>query len=363
MTYPDRRQARHRDPDDRQWPIASARQAAPSWHDATPPAYYPPRDDWAGGEPVQRSADVYRGYQSPPPPPPTEYAHFDHRESVPGREEPPAPHDSFRDQFEQQMIGDWAPPVSDRQAWEPQVTEHDLYWASVRIQAASVVREVNFKHCHVAFERLGSRHALSPLCVILLYAAPDPRQATGFRMFHTVRHNYTGPVYDNVERLLPGLTEVARTNIDHAAKTGRRWDPRGPERSMVNVGDLDMPRTAQYIGTALASLSIEHRDWHTSARTVAAQPVTTARTGSVFDLPGQAFVLLTDGTAMHVRRDPTLRFGDDGVRSTHTLTPGRSYHRLHSDLTDSGGEQTRTTWRLLTDLHDTLTAYLLRDHP
>lgn len=255
----------------------------------------------------------------------------------------------------------WTPPVQAAPYAEPAgPSPHDDFWADLRRQVAYTLRSVNAKHCHEAFDRLTTRTALSPQGAVLFYTLPAPDQPQGYRLFRVVRLNFTGPEYDNMAVFLRGLTATAAKNIAHARATGRRWDPRGPERSLVNGGDLDMPRDATYVGVGTTSLDTEHGDWLTVAYAVRNQPLVK----SSFDIPGQGQALLTDGTALRVLRDPNRRAGDDGIRCNKTLDAHRARHwNPGTNFTEQGDPPTRAAWQELAKLQQTLQGHLAPGRP
>jgi hypothetical protein len=213
---------------------------------------------------------------------------------------------------------------------------------------------------HEAFDRYGRRDALAPHGIILFYEM-DRRMPSGqqYALFKAVRLFLDGPESSDLIRVLDDLRHSAEVNIARAIETGRRWDPRGPQGSMVNGGDLDMPRQARFLGVAVETLNTHHGDWYSVAKSVQSQPFGGNRT--VFDLAGQGFVLLSDGTAMHVMRDPTVRvFGDDGIKSSRPLDISQArWHNRHANLMQQGDQPTQMTWEYLNMLHQTLGSYLL----
>jgi hypothetical protein len=252
-------------------------------------------------------------------------------------------------------------PPGPSQAWgvtdEP--SQEEQSWASLRREVASRLRSINAKHMHEAFDRIGRRNALGPHGVVLFYRAPDPREQYGFRLYFVTRLFLAGPESDALVRVISDLTFSATDNIARAGAAGRRWDPRGPEGSMVNGGEMSMPRDAVFVGTGVTTLDTEQGDWYTVSNSVLNQPVNASRAKSVFDLPGLCIALLNDGTALRVVRDPNRRIGDDGVTCNQTLDPYRSRHwNRYSDLTAHGDATIRAAWTHLSTLQRTLQEYL-----
>ncbi|SCL56356.1 hypothetical protein GA0070606_2595 [Micromonospora citrea] len=234
----------------------------------------------------------------------------------------------------------------------------------LRLQIASRLRAVNAKHCHEAFDRFGKRNALGPHGVVLFYVAADRHAPNGYRLMIATRLFLAGPESDDLPRVMHDLTRTAADNIARGNKRGQRWDPRGPEGSMVNGGDLDMPRDATYVGIGVSTLDSDAGPWHTVASSVHNQPLNTPHPKSVFDLAGQGIALLTDGTALRMVRDPHRRFGDDGVTSNKSLDAGRRWpYNPYANLTEQGDQALRAAWAQLTLLHSTLAEHLLARRP
>ena len=235
------------------------------------------------------------------------------------------------------------------------------WWADLRRQVAYRSKRLNSGHMIEADQRYGHREALGPHGVALFFTSDAPHEPHGYRLHTAYRLFLASPESDDLPRLLADLTVVAATNIARSAATGRRWHPLGPDGSMVNGGDLSLPADASYAGVGVTTLDSDQGRWHQVARTLR-EPSATGRHRSAWDLKGQCYVLLTDGTALHIDRDPHARLGDDGVRSTRTLDADRPayYHNPHAHLMEQGDHATREVWRHLATLHDSLTAGL---HP
>ncbi|MBM0276843.1 hypothetical protein JM949_16195 [Micromonospora sp. STR1s_6] len=233
-------------------------------------------------------------------------------------------------------------------------------WVDLRLQVASRLRGVNARHCHEAFDRIGKRNALGPHGVVLFYTTPDQHMPHGYRLLIATRLFLAGPESDDLPRVLHDLSRTAAGNVARATAQGRRWDPRGPEGSMVNGGDLDMPRDASYVGVGVTTLDSDEGPWHTVANSVRSQPLNTPRPRSVFDLSGQGLAWLIDGTALRMVRDPHRRLGDDGITSNRRLDASRRWpYDPYADLTEQGDQWLRAAWAQLAGLHRILTEHLV----
>lgn len=240
----------------------------------------------------------------------------------------------------------------------------DRVWVDLRLQVASRLRGINAKHCHEAFDRIGKRNALGPHGVVLFYTTPDQYMPHGYRLLIATRLFLAGPESDDLPRVLHELARTAAGNVARATAQGRRWDPRGPEGSMVNGGDLDMPRDASYVGVGVTTLDSDEGPWHMRANSVRQQPLSTPRPKSVFDLSGQGLALLIDGTALRMVRDPHRRIGDDGITCNRSLDASRRWpYNPYSDLTEQGEQWLRAAWTQLGALHRTVTEHLLAGRP
>ncbi|WP_431937066.1 hypothetical protein [Micromonospora sp. RP3T] len=242
------------------------------------------------------------------------------------------------------MHGDGGVPLEERR------------WADLRRQVAYRCKRINTGHMVEADQRLGSRDALGPHGVVLFFVSDAPAEPHGYRLHTAYRLWLACPEADDLPRLLADLDGVARDNITRAASVHRRWHPLGPDGSMVNGGEMTLPAGSTYVGVGVSSLDSDQGRWNQVVHALRALP---GRRLSAFDLKGQAYALLTDGTALHIDRDPNARLGVDGVRCNRTLDPDRiTYYNPHSDLTEAGDADTRAVWRTLQALHHTLTAHL-----
>ncbi|MEU7802634.1 hypothetical protein AB0B10_25580 [Micromonospora arborensis] len=223
---------------------------------------------------------------------------------------------------------------------------------------------MNSGHTVEAFQRFGQRDALSPHGVALFFVRDAPAEPHGYQLVTATRLWLDSPESDDLPRLLSDLAEVAMDNIARAASAGGMWHPLGPDGSMVNGGDMSPPDGATYVGVGVSTLDSDQGRWHQVARTL----VDGSAAGiyrSPFDLKGQCYALLTDGTALHIHRDPHGRLGDDGIRCNRTLDPRRAtyYYNPHENLTEQGDHASREVWRRLRALHHILTAHLVTGRP
>ncbi|MFI7578329.1 hypothetical protein [Micromonospora sp. NPDC049497] len=251
---------------------------------------------------------------------------------------------------EQAPVGDGIPPEVRR-------------WADLRKQVAYRCKRINTGHMVEADQRFGQRHALGPHGVLLFFVSDAQAEPHGYRLHTAYRLWLASPDSDDLPRLLADLDGVARDNITRAASVRRRWHPLGPDGSMVNGGDMSLPEHATYVGIGVSTLDSDQGRWYQLAHTLRDLPATGHRL-SVFDLKGQAYALLTDGTAMHIDRDPHARLGVDGIRCNRTFDADRvTYYNRHEHLTEDGDDATRAVWRHLGALHHTLTAHLHGGRP
>lgn len=251
------------------------------------------------------------------------------------------------------------PGPSTAPAPQDEQEQQERQWALIRRDVASRLKTINSTHCHEAFDRLGRRNALGPHGVLLFWAAPDDYQPSGYRLMIATRLFLACPESDDLTRILDDLHRSATDNITRARTRSRRWDPRGPEGSMVNGGDTDMPDSAVFIGTGVTTLDTEQGSWHTIAHAIRNQSSTMPLHRSVFDLTGQGIALLTDGSALHVVRDPNRRIGDTGITCNRSLDPHHTWGgHSHSDITERGDHTIRSAWGRLATLHHTLQDYL-----
>ncbi|WP_247674526.1 hypothetical protein [Micromonospora sp. C51] len=235
----------------------------------------------------------------------------------------------------------------------------ERWWADLRQQVVYRCTRLNAGHLHAADERYGTREALGPHAVMLFFTSDAPAEPQGFRLHTAVRLFLSAPESHHLPALLTDLAGIARTNIAHGAAAGQPWHPLGPQRSMVNGGDMTLPPDATYAGAGVSTLDSADGSWYQLAHALRS-PSGTAYSRSVFDLKGQCYVLLTDDTAIKVDRDPHARRTGDGVRSSKPLDASWNslWHNPHATLTEQGDSAIREVWRRLAALHDILRVHL-----
>lgn len=292
------------------------------------------------------------------------------------RLQPPPPEDVRRGGFDAPYPGNplpaarpaasgYGPPAAGPEYPQPgpaDPNEHEPEnpaWVDVRNLVAARLRTINSTHTHEAFDRVGKRNALSPHGVVLLYTIADRTQPSGVKLHFVTRFFLQGPESDELPAMLQDLHRSALNNIKRSHAAGQRWDPRGPENSMVNGGEMDMPREADYLGVAVSTLDTEDVNWRDAVRSLNGQPDGVGRARTVFDLAGRSIAHLIDGTTLLVVRDPHRPLGDTGVRANRNLDIRRTYYFNHNtDLTTRGGPMIVEAWARLAELHDTLRTYL-----
>ncbi|PSK67664.1 hypothetical protein B0E53_00311 [Micromonospora sp. MH33] len=124
------------------------------------------------------------------------------------------------------------------------------------------------------------------------------------------------------QAVLHDLARTAAGNVGRTTEHGRRWDPPGPQRSMVNGGDRDMPLGGIYVGVGVTILDSDEGSWHAVAHSVRNQPLDTPRPKRVFNLSGQGLVLLTDGTALRMVRTDALAMTASPATAASTFAAG-----------------------------------------
>ncbi|RAO00767.1 hypothetical protein [Micromonospora noduli] len=232
----------------------------------------------------------------------------------------------------------------------------DPRWADLRLQVVFRSKRLNTGHLIEADQAFGGRGAVGPHALMLFFVSDAPNEPHGYKLHTGYRLWPQSPDSDVLPQLLAEMTEVAADNI---ASIGRGWSPLDPEGSMVNGGDMTLPPGAWYVGVGVSTLDSDQGRWYQVARTLR-EAAAAGRYMSAFNLKGQCYALLTDGTALHIDRDPQLRLGDNGVRCNKTLNPDRiSYHNPYEHFTEQGDDETRDIWRQLGALHHTLTTHLL----
>ncbi|MEO3780956.1 hypothetical protein ABGB16_29975 [Micromonospora sp. B11E3] len=228
------------------------------------------------------------------------------------------------------------------------------------MQIAYRCKRANTSHMTAADQAFGRRDAVSPHAVMLFFTSGSLAEPYGYQLYTATRMWPQSPDSDDLPRLLGDLVEVAADNI---AALGRAWSPLGPRGSMVNGGDMTLPAGAVYVGAGVSTLDSDRGRWYEVAATLR-EATAAGRYMSAFNLKGQCYAALVDGTAMHIDRDPHARLGDTGIHCNKTLDPDRiTYHNPYSNLTEQGDDETRAVWRQLIALNTILATHLLARRP
>ena len=344
MTYPSSypsQPGRHHESDSGFWQTREAQSTAPPRsYDVGVPTAVSGGDGWSfpsGREPA-----------APPPPRyPDAGSSWDGHTWPPPQQRRPDPH-AYPDpepEPEPEPLPVWQQP---EQVWPPvQATPAEVAWAGLRRQVLDRLLLMNGNHAIEAHNRLHTKGALAPHGIALFYADDTAGQYT---LRTVTRLFFAGKEADDLPVLLAELTGVAAANVRAAAASGQRWDPRGPDRSMVNGGDMDMDRRAAYIGVGVSTLNTPGRDWYRFAAT----------TDTGYDIPGRGIALLADGTALRRERRRTgTATTDIDTFTNKTLDPQQRGTRYWNGMPyQELDESLRETWHRLHALHEVLRDYL-----
>ncbi|MFB9853865.1 hypothetical protein ACFFMR_26145 [Micromonospora andamanensis] len=230
-------------------------------------------------------------------------------------------------------------------------------WAHLRRQVGWRATRANQSHMVEADQAYGTSRALGPHGILWFFVSKAAAEPFGLRLHMAHRLWYSSPDADNLPTLLAELAKVAERNIANADAAGQRWHPLGPDAAMANGGEVTLPSSASYLGVGVTTLDTADGRWYRLAAGLRMPSPTGYR--SVYDLKGHCYVLLTDGTALRIDRDPHRRLGDDGIRSSKPLDADRAHwHNPYADLTEQGEYGTREVWRRLAGLHYILASHL-----
>jgi hypothetical protein len=178
--------------------------------------------------------------------------------------------------------------------------------AALRGEVAVRLRSMNGMHATHARDTYGRKDELAPYAVAFFWAEafelPDQASPDGSRTVYELRTGtrllLSGPMAADPVTVLAELTRVAsRSGPDPWA----RMIDRGDKRS----------RRAEPIGVGLSSLDVPGRRWVDRAH----------RADGPLDVPGRAFALLADLSAILVERpSPTDRARTVRIRSSRVMT-------------------------------------------
>jgi hypothetical protein len=236
---------------------------------------------------------------------------------------PPAPApQTHRQEPVQQHRHEWQAAPATGTGWnQPPQAEDEELWPSRRREVASAIRSMNGNRGSKAYLSLGTKQPLSPHGVSLFYSYEDPRRPGGLRIYTAARWAVATPLTSDLPLFLSELADTASRFAAAARHTSRRWDPRGPDKPLVNKGDTDIPKAATYIGLGVETLDTAKGNW--MDRVALDRDTDPMRRSIVTQFPGEAVVLLTDDSVLRVLRDPQLPLGYDGVWCSKPLHADR----------------------------------------
>ena len=165
---------------------------------------------------------------------------------------------------------------------------------------------INLDHRHASLNEpiIDTYRLLSAVAVLsLFYVGLNPSDPLGFRVYTMSRWGYSSPENSDLSQMLQGLEETARRFIAAAATDGRRWDPRGSEYPLVNIGDFPaFPALTRYVGLDVQTLDTDRCRWSDILdKLVRMDP--TASIQGLRRVPHEAAALLVDGSVLRVVND------------------------------------------------------------
>ncbi|MDG4803696.1 hypothetical protein [Micromonospora sp. WMMD980] len=227
--------------------------------------------------------------------------------------------------------------------------------ASLRWQVGSRLKIANTKHLSSASRRFGTRAALGPHAVLLLFVADAPHEPGGLRLHTASRLFPAGPDAGHLPTVLDDLIIAAQ---GHIANAGPQWHPLDGVRSLVNGEQVHLPVGARYLGVGVSTLDTDQGRWSDIAASLH-ETLAAGIFGASQQISGRCYARLVDHTAMQVDRDAYPALGDNGIRCTQPVDIDHyDSYRRYADLTSRGDHDHQQMWQRLTALHDLLTAHL-----
>ena len=192
--------------------------------------------------------------------------------------------------------------------------------AELRHRVAHHLRQANTQHLVTATEKArAGEKTLAAHGVTLFYAGLDPLDPLDFRIYGLSRWVYSTPENDDLSRMLQRLDEAARGFMAAAAAENRQWDPRGPDRPLVNIGDFPAhPASAHYVGVGVQTLDTDRGRWADIVDSLTRMDPAAA-TRSLREVPCEAAGILVDGSVLRAVNGYEEPIGNDGVRKPRTL--------------------------------------------
>ena len=226
--------------------------------------------------------------------------------------------------------------------------------AELRHRVAHHLRQTSTRHLITAMEKArAGEKTLAAHGVTLFYAGLDPLDPLDFRIYGLSRWSYSSPENDDLSRMLRGLDEAARGFIAAAAAEDRRWDPRGPEYPLVNIGEFPAhPASAHYVGIGVQTLDTDRGRWADIVGDLTRMEPAAA-TRSLRDVPCEAAGILVDGSVLRTVNGYDEPIGYDGVRRPRTLLAVRNNDPAHPAPVEFG-DTLRRAWPCFSALSRTL---------
>jgi hypothetical protein len=206
--------------------------------------------------------------------------------------------------------------------------------------------QANSTHSRLAAENRGTADALSAHALALF---STDRTAYPFQLSTAIRLDDEEEDGEDMLEMLDKLAAHAEEQVARARMRGQRWDPREPVTGIVGTSEARAEHHV-YVGLAVSTLDRLQLPWR-EARTA-------IQRDEALRLPGQGFIYLADGTAVHLVRGAML----GPLAGAHQIAANRlvrspSGHRVRRDdelMLDPAGKHELPPWPQLRTLHEVL---------
>jgi hypothetical protein len=292
-----------------------------------------PRQPPVGWEPPEhgwQQTPRAQPWPSTPPPPPTWTEPAQQTASRPAPPQAPPP------------FAPWTqsapPPPGD--GYRP--TSRDLPPA-VRGTIVHRLVGINAGHAQYAADLVGTKNDAGEHMLVLFSSdgrAFQPRISVATRFELSGEHNA------DMIMLLEGITADAERKIKAAHGQHRPWDPRVAGTGLVSRTEDFLDRS--YVGLAVSTLDQPEGPWSRIKRSVTRE--------HAVSLPGQAYLYLDDGTAVHLVRAPLMgrAAGQHQITSTRNLDNAGYRYTVGPQLIERANADALQIWERLRRLHEVL---------